>query len=446
MARDSFNSKFGAIMALAGSAVGLGNIWRFPHETGSNGGGAFLLVYLICIFCIGIPTMVAEFTIGRRGQRNPFGSFRTLAPKTRWYWYGGLSILAATLILSYYGTVSGWTLEYFMYAVGDSFHNQSSAEISNLFEKFVSHPYKPILWHIGFMVICSLIIIMGVKNGIERYTKMMMPVLLLIIIALGVRACTLDGAAAGIKYLFYPDFSKLSWKSVLAALGQSFFSLSIGMGALMTYASYINRDDSLLQISTRVVVADTVVSILAGLAILPAVFAFDVDPASGPNLVYITLPQVFDQMPLGYIWGIAFFILLTFASVTSAISLLEVCVAFLTEEKKMSRLKATILSSTVITILGIFCTLSFGPMRNVTLFGKTFFDLFDSISSNFILPFGGILICLFVGWKMKVRDVYFELSSRGKYELKSFRVLMLIIKYIAPIAIFIVLMSSLGMF
>lgn len=446
MARDKFNSKFGAIMALAGSAVGLGNIWKFPYEAGSNGGGAFLLVYIFFVLAIGIPVMLSEFVIGRRGQRNPFGSFKKMAPGTHWFLFGCLSIFAAALILSYYGTVSGWTLEYVWLAVTGSFQGCSTADISNLFNEFVSHPFKPLIWQVGFMILCAAIIMMGVKKGIERYTKIMMPALFFIVIAMGIRACTLDGAGEGLRFLFYPDFSKLTAHSILNALGQSFFSLSIGMGALMTYASYISKSENLSQISIRVAVADTMVAILAGIAILPAVFAFGVNPASGPNLVYITLPQVFQSMPLGYIWGLLFFILLSFAALTSAISLLEVCVAYMTEELKLKRVSATLISTSIITLLGMLCTLSFGPLNNAKVINHTFFEIFDMFSSNIVLPTGGILVCIFVGWKMKISDLYSELSSRGTYKMKLFKVFYIIVKYIAPVAILLILLSSIGLF
>jgi NSS family neurotransmitter:Na+ symporter len=296
------------------------------------------------------------------------------------------------------------------------------------------------------MVMCGVIIMSGVKNGIERCVKTMMPALFVLIILLDIRACTLDGASEGLKFLFLPDFSKITVNSVLNALGQSFFSLSLGMGALMTYASYISRDENLTGISLRVVVADTFVSVLAGIAILPAVFAFGVNPSAGPNLVYITLPQVFDAMPLGYVWGIVFFVLLTFAALTSAISLLEVCVAYLTEELKFKRLSATALSTGVIAALGVLCTLSFGPMRDVTIFGRTFFDAFDALSSNIVLPVGGIFICLFVGWKMKTLSVYSELSSGGRYPMGMFKIFMFIVKYVAPAAILMILLGSIGIF
>lgn len=442
--RDSFGSRFGAIAALAGSAVGLGNIWKFPYEAGSNGGGAFLLIYILFTLAIGFPVMLSEFAIGRRGQRNTFGTFKILAPGTKWYCFGILSILAAAFILSFYGTVSGWTLEYVWLAITDAFHGQSAGSIDETFLRFISHPYKAVFWQAGFMFLTGGIILAGVKKGIERYTKMMMPLLFLIVILLAVRACTLPGAAGGLKFLFYPDFGALTAESALAALGQAFFSLSLGMGVLLTYASYIRKSDDLRTISLQVITTDTLVAVLAGIAILPAVFAFGIDPQAGPGLVFLTLPKVFQSMPLGYLWAILFFILLTFAALTSAISLLEVVVAYLTEEKKMSRLKATIVSTLAITFLGIFCTLSFGPLKEVQIFGLSVFDSFDFITSNLLLPVGGILICIFAGWRLDKTILFNEITNEGNLRFRFFRLYVFLLKYIAPLCILLILLHALG--
>lgn len=442
--RDSFGSKFGAIAALAGSAVGLGNIWKFPYEAGSNGGGAFLLVYIFFAVGIGLPVMLAEFIIGRKSQQNAFGTFKLLAPGTKWYYFGLLSIIAAAFILSFYGTVSGWTLEYVWLAATNTFEGQSADEINNLFNNFITHPYRPVLWQLGFMFLSGAIVLAGVKKGIERYTKMMMPALLIIIIILGIRACTLDGASAGLKFLFYPNFSELTADGVLAALGQAFFSLSLGMGVLLTYASYVRKNENLTGISIQVITTDTLVAILAGVAILPAVFAFGIDPQSGPGLVFLTLPKVFQSMPLGALWSVLFFVLLTFAALTSSISLLEVVVAYLVEEKKQSRLKATLITTLGISTLGIFCTLSFGPLSGLKFFGFSIFDSFDFISSNILLPLGGILICIFAGWRMDKALVLSELSNEGLLKIHLFKTYIFILKYIAPACIFIILLNVLG--
>lgn len=442
--RDSFGSRFGAIAALAGSAVGLGNIWKFPYEAGNNGGGAFLLVYIFFTIAIGLPVMLSEFALGRKGGRNAFGTFKLLAPGTKWYYFGMLSILAAAFILSFYGTVSGWTLEYVWLALSNSFEGQSADAINNTFNDFISHPYKAVIWQLGFMFLTGTIILAGVKKGIERYTKMMMPILFVIVILLGIRACTLDGAAEGLKFLFYPDFSALTARSILSALGQAFFSLSIGMGVLLTYASYVRKSENLTHISIQVISTDTLVAVLSGIAILPAVFAFGIDPQSGPGLVFLTLPKVFQSMPLGHVWAILFFILLTFAALTSAISLLEVVVAYLVEEKKMSRLKATLLTTLGIGFLGVFCTLSFGPLKEFRIFGLSIFDTFDYISSNILLPLGGILICIFAGWRLDKAVLYSEISNENTIKLRFFKVYIFILKYIAPICIFLILLNVMG--
>ena len=442
--RDSFKSKFGAIAALAGSAVGLGNIWKFPYEAGTNGGGAFLLVYVFFTLAIGFPVMLSEFALGRRSQKNAFGTFKLLAPGTHWYLFGLLSIVAAAFILSFYGTISGWTLEYVWLAISDSFKGMDAMDISETFNNFISHPYKAVIWQVGFMFLSGAIVIAGVQKGIERYTKMMMPLLLLIIIALAIRSCTLDGASEGLEFLFYPKFSELTGDGILSALGQAFFSLSIGMGVLLTYASYIRKDDNLNSISLQVITTDTLVAILAGMAILPAVFSFHIDPQAGPGLVFLTLPKIFLSMPFGQLWSILFFVLLTFAALTSAISLLEVTVAYMVEEKKMSRLKATIITTLIITTLGIFCTLSFGPLRHIRLFGLSIFDTFDFISSNILLPLGGILLCIFAGWRLDKAILYSELSNQGKLRLHFFKIYIFILKYLAPVSILLILLNVLG--
>lgn len=444
--RDSFKSKFGAIAALAGSAVGLGNIWKFPHEAGSNGGGAFLLVYIFFTLAIGFPVMLSEFALGRRSQKNAFGTFKVLAAGTNWYMFGLLSIVAAAFILSFYGTVSGWTLEYVWLAISNSFKGMSAADITDTFNQFISHPYKAVLWQVGFMFISGAIVIAGVQKGIERYTKMMMPLLLLIVIILGIRACTLEGSGEGLKFLFYPKFSELTGGSILSALGQAFFSLSIGMGVLLTYASYIRKEDNLNHISLQVISTDTLVAVLAGVAILPAVFAFHIDPQAGPGLVFLTLPKVFLSMPFGQLWSVLFFLLLTFAALTSAISLLEVVVAYMVEEKKMSRIRATIITTLGITTLGVFSTLSFGPLKDIEFFGLSIFDSFDFISSNILLPAGGILLCIFAGWRLDHAVLYSELSNEGKIKLRFFRLYIVILKYLAPACIFLILLNVLGVF
>ena len=444
--RDSFGSKFGAIAALAGSAVGLGNIWKFPYEVGNNGGGAFLLVYIFFTVVIGLPVMLSEFALGRYSGRNAFGTFDRLEPQTAWRHFGVLVLLAATMILSFYGTVAGWTLEYVFKSFSFSFHANTNVNLNSMFSDFITNPYKPVFWQIVFMALTGFIVLAGVKKGIERYTKLMMPLLFVLIVILGIRACTLDGAMEGIKFLFLPKFSELTSQGVLSALGQAFFSLSIGMGVLLTYASYIKKDENLTSISLQVICADTLIAVLAGIAIFPAVFAFNIAPDSGPGLVFLTLPQVFHSMAFGQLLAILFFLLLTMAALTSSISLLEVIVAFFVEEKHISRRKATVISTVIVTIFGILCTLSFGPLKEVHIGNLSIFGIFDYISSNILLPVGGILISIYVGWRFDRHLLEAELTNNGELKLGLLKPLIFVLKYVAPLFILVILLHSLGLF
>ena len=443
--RDSFGSSIGVIAAAAGSAIGLGNIWRFPYLTGQNGGGAFLLIYLGFIIAIGFPVMLAELTIGRRGQKNAMGTFKKLAPGKPWYVIGLMGIVAAFMILAFYSTIAGWTLEYLVQAVSNGFSGKSSLELKDTFESFQAAPFRPVLWQLVFMFLTGYIVFSGVKKGIEKYSKILMPVLFLLIIIISIRSLTLPGAGAGLDFLFKPDFSKITWKVLLAALGQAAFSLSIGMGTLITYGSYINKDVNLPSTAIQVTAADTFIAILAGVMIFPAVFAFNIDPAEGTGLVFIVLPKIFGQMSGGYFFAILFFILLGIAALTSTVSMLEVVVAYFSEELNLPRKKASIISSLAISVVGIFATLSFGPLREVQIFDKSIFDWLDFLSISILLPLGAILIVLFVGWYLGKENVIDELSNEGKLKVKFFPVFMLIVKFIAPIAITMVFIYGLGM-
>lgn len=451
--RDSFGSSFGIIAATAGSAIGLGNIWRFPYITGENGGGAFLLVYLICVFGIGITVMLSEMIIGRKAQTNVFRAFKKLVPGSLWWMIGIMGVAAAFIILAFYGTVAGWTLQYLSSSVS---HNLFGNEYVSYFENFKNSELMPVVWHIIFMIFTALIVIAGVKKGIEKYTKLLMPLLFVMILVLCVRSVTLPGASKGLAFLFSPDFSKLTTGSILAALGQAFFSLSLGMGTIITYASYIKKEQKLTNIATTVTIADLVLAILAGVMIFPAVFAFNIEPGSGPGLVFITLPSIFEQIPGGNIFAIIFFLLLTIAALTSSISLLEVIVAFFTEELKIGRKLATISSSIAITIIGLFCTLSWSRFKHIginmssgTEMGdvKTMkiFDIMDFTASNILLPLGGLLIVIFVGWVLGRKQCIDELNQGEKKQRKISKVIFFIIKFIAPIAIAFVFLNSIGL-
>lgn len=442
--RDNFGTKLGVLAAAAGSAIGLGNIWRFPYEAGENGGGAFLFVYLAFILAIGVPVMLSEFILGRRAQRNPVGTFKKLAPGKPWYFIGIMGVAAAFIIFAFYGVVAGWTLEYIVQAVKNGFAGKSSTEITDMFNNFTQNPFKPIIYQVIFLSMTAWIIIAGVKNGIEKYAKILMPVLLIIIVILCIRAVTLPGASKGLSFLFKPDFSQINGDTILNALGQAFFSLSLGMGTMITYGSYINKKNNLANTAIQVSFIDTMIAILAGIAIFPAVFAFGIEPDAGEGLIFITLPNIFLKMTGGYFFSILFFVLIAVAALTSTISVLEVLVAYFSEELKISRKKATIYSSIGILILGILCSLSRGVLEDFTILGLNFFDLLEYIAANLLLPLGGLLIVIFVGWQLKRKDLFAEFSNEGALRAKFFPIYLFIVKFIAPIAIAIVFLNVIG--
>lgn len=444
--RDSFSSRIGVIAAAAGSAIGLGNIWRFPYVAGENGGGAFLLIYIGFIALIGVPVMLSEFVIGRSTQSNPVGAFKKLAPRSFWPFTGFLGITAAFFILAFYTTVSGWTLEYLFLAIKDGFAGKDATALSSEFEFFRTNGLRPLMWQNIFMVFTAYIVFKGIKNGIEKYTKILMPLLLVIIIVLGVRSVTLPGASEGLLFLFKPDFSKITGKVILEALGQSFFSLSIGMGTLITYGSYISKKENLGQTALCVSAADTMIAILAGIAIFPAVFAFGIAPEAGAGLVFITLPMIFDQMTGGYFFALIFFLLLAIAALTSTISVLEVVVAYIAEELKLGRKKATVVAASSIALLGVACTMSQGPWSALSLGSKNLFDLLEMVSANVLLPIGGLLIVVFVGWFMPKGSVFDELSNSGKLRARFKYIYLFIVRFLAPIAIAFVFLHGLGIF
>jgi len=446
--RDSFTGKFGILAAAIGSAVGLGNIWRFPYVTGENGGGAFLMIYLFFVLVIGVPVLLAELSIGRRAQRNALGSFRKLAPGKPWYLVGLMGIVAAFTILAFYSTIAGWCIEYLIQALGNNFNGKSAGELAATFETFHTSTFRPILWQLIFMFATAYIIFSGVKDGIEKYGKILMPLLFVLIIIMAVWSVTLKGAGEGLKFFFNPDFSKLKWSSVLVALGQAAFSLSIGMGTLITYGSYVKKETNMPVTAIQIALSDTFFAVLAGVMIFPAVFAYNIDPAAGPGLTFVVLPNIFAQMPGGYIFGILFFLLLTIAALTSTVSVLEVPVAYFVEEMKMSRPKATILASVSISVLGVFATLSFGVLKNAIFLGKTIFDWLDYLSANVLLPLGAIFIVIFVGWYLGSKVFKDEISNGGLLDVKIHGILMFILKFLAPIGIAMVFIYGIfgGMF
>jgi len=438
-----FSSNLGAILAATGGAIGLGNIWRFPYTVGENGGGAFIIMYIIFVFLLGVPVMMSEIIIGRRSQQNVVGAFKVLAPKHKgWISMGVLSLVAALVIYSFYSVVAGWTLNYIVLSSSGQLIGKMPAEISQIFADFTHGSFWPLFYQFVFLCLTAGIIILGVQKGIEKYTKILMPILLVLMILMCIRSLTLDGARQGIDFLFKPDFSKITGNSILEALGQALFSLSIGMGALITYGSYIQKQDNLFTTSLWIASADTFIAILSGVAIFPAVFAFGLSPAAGPSLVYEVLPNVFNSMPGGTIFAVGFFVLLTIAALTSTISLLEVPVLWAVEELHWNRRKAAILISLVVFAIGAFCALSFGPLSHVTIFGLTIFELCDKLTATYMMPIGALLFTLFIGWYLPKADVYDELSNSGQLKARYFKVYYFIVRYIAPLALLNILIAG----
>ena len=443
--RDSFGSRFGALVAMAGSAVGLGNLWRFPYLVGTNGGAAFIIIYLAFVFLLALPIMYSEFIIGRRSQANVFGAYKVLAPGTKWCASGFVYVLGSLFIISFYCVVGGWTIDYLWKAITFKFTTTDTAVLDGMFAQTVTSSTEPLIFMLIFLFATALIVMAGIKDGIERYTKVMMPMLFVIVVLVAVRSVTLPGASAGLDFLFKPDFSKVTANTFLDALGQAFFSLSIGCGTIMTYGSYVSKKENIIGLSAETAITDTTFAVIAGLAIMPAVFAFGISPAEGPGLVFVTLPYIFAQLPFGAFLAILFFFMLFIAAITSSISQLEVIVSYLKEEFNMSRKLAILLSLTVIVVFGVLCSLSQGTLADVKIFGLNFFDFFDKTSANILLPLGGFLAVIFVGWKMKKPEVVDELTSGGSHKIKGYflNFVYYSIKYLAPVVVAIVLISGL---
>ena len=448
MEQENFGSKIGAILAAAGSAVGLGNIWRFPTETGNNGGAAFLLIYIGFMLFLGVPIMVSEFVIGRHSQTSVTQSFFKMSGgKKGWKLMGLIPVIAGFLVLSYYAVVAGWTLYYAFLAGIDGFAGKTPDEIGTAFQSFCADPVNPLIWMAIILVINGLIVALGVQKGIERGAKIMMPLLFIFIIILVACSFTLPGAEAGLQFLFHPDFSKVTGQTLLNAMGQAFFSLSVGLCCLCTYATYFKKDVNLMQDGLQVATIDTLVAICAGLIIFPAVFSITgLAPSQGPSLVFVTLPNVFQQAfgssIVAYIFSLCFYLLLVMAALTSSISMLEMIVAYFYQERHISRPVASIGATIVCLILGTFCSLSFGIWKDDTLFGMGFFDLFDFIVAKLIMPIGGMLICVFLGWIVDEEVLRAEITNMGTLRAPYYPVFRFIIRYLAPICILLIFISQ----
>lgn len=464
--RANFGSRLGAILAAAGSAVGLGNIWRFPCTTGENGGAAFILVYIFFIAVVAVPVLIAELATGRASRANAYDTYTRLAKgelhigdadkerinrpsRFMWTWQliGALSVLAGFAVFSYYSVVAGWTLEYTINAACNGLNGSSAEQFAQDFVEFSSDPVRPAVWLCLFVIITTGIVIMGVQKGIERGSKIMMPMLLVILVVLGCCSLTLPNAIEGIKFLFMPDFSKITANVALDAMGQAFFTLSIGIGCLMTYASYFSAKVNLVKDSFNVAIIDTCVAILAGIIIFPAAMSVGVNPDAGPSLVFITLPNVFQQafgsIPwLCYIVTLMFYILLTMAALTSSISMLEITTAFVSEKFSIKRWKAAIILGVITIIAGFACSMSFGDWSDVKIFGLGFFDLFDFFVAKLVMPIGGLFLCLLMR-KLGKKNVKAMLSNNGTIELGWFiEVLYFLYKWVIPILITIIFINE----
>ncbi len=436
--RDSFGSRFGAFVAMAGSAVGLGNLWRFPYLVGENGGAAFIIVYILLSFLICLPIFVSEFVIGRRSQKNAYSAFNNLSDGSPWRFVGLFSVLIPLVVVSYYSVIGGWSVEYIFKALTFSFSSEGTqAEMNTMFADFVSNPWLQIICGTVFLLATVVIVAFGIKGGIEKFSKVMMPLLFVMVISIAIYVVTLPGASAGLDYLFKPDFSKITPQACAYALGQAFFSLSIGMGCIITYGSYVEKKENIMAQSISTAVFDLAFALCAGIAIMPAVFAFGLDPQSGPGLVFETLPNVFSQMPAGGIIAILFFIALFVAAITSSISMVEVGVAYLVEEKGFSRKVSCATLFAITWVVGAICSLSFGPLSDIKIFDRTIFDFFDNLSSNVLMTLGALLTVLFVGWRLKKTDVYNEFTNGGSISknVRIFGIFWFLIRYICPVAI-----------
>ncbi len=448
--RANFGSKLGVILATAGSAVGLGNIWRFPYMAGQNGGAVFILIYIFCVLLLGIPCMISEFIIGRHGQANTARSFRKLSGGTPWMLIGYMGVLTGFLISSYYAVVSGWCLEYVWASLIGKLQGDPDY-IKTYFETFSQDPIKPVFWTFLILLATYLIIENGVRDGIERASKLMMPTLFILLLVIVVASCMLPGGEKGIEFLFKPDMSKFTGDVFLAALGQSFYSMSIAMGCICTYASYFSKETNLAKSATQIGVIDFVVALLAGLVIFPAAFSVGVNPDSGPSLIFITLPNVFQQAfgdlaILGYIISILFYALLSMAALTSLMSLHEVSTAFLEEELGTTRKRAAMMVTIACIALGTICSLSLGPWSHHQLFRMTVFDLFDFVTGQLFLPIVGFLTCIFIGWFVPHKIVKDEFTNNGTLRGGSmFYFYIFLVKYVCPVCILFIFLHQLGL-
>ena len=440
-----WSSRWVFILAATGSAVGLGNIWKFPYITGENGGGAFVILYLLCIAIIGIPIMMAEILLGRRGRQSPINAMATLAKEARhsphWKYLGWSGVLAGFLILSYYSVIAGWALSYVFRSAGGSFDGASADEVGAIFDGLLASPESLLAWHTIFMVMTMIVVARGVRHGLEKAIRFLMPTLFVLLLILIGYALNTGAFLQGLAFLFNPDFSKLSQDSILIAMGHAFFTLSLGMGAIMIYGSYVPRKASITSTTFYIAGADTMVALVAGMAIFPIVFANGLEPGAGPGLIFVTLPIAFGQMPGGLFFGTLFFVLIVFAAWSSAISLIEPAVTWLVENKNMKRSTASIGAGIVTWFVGVGTVLSFNLWSGYKLFDKTFFDLLDYLTANIMLPLGGLMIAVFAGWVMSKQSTQEELHMDDRFGYRLWRIL---VRYVTPFGVTVVFFNAIG--
>lgn len=447
MKRENFGSRLGILAAAAGSAIGLGNIWKFPYVTGRNGGAAFILVYLLCIAIVGVPILMSEFAIGRSNNTNAVDSFKKIAPKSKWHWTGYLAVSTSFIILSFYAIIAGWVFSYILKALTGGLKLNDGESFGDIFTSLIANPIEPTLATLLVLVVTGVIVFFGVKDGIEKFSKISMPILIGLIILLIIRSVTLPGAEEGLEFLFKPDFSKLTVHGVLEALGHSFYTLSLGMGIILTYGSYISKKENIVTLSYQVAVADTIIALMAGIVIFPAVFAYGLEPTAGPGLLFITIPAVFSAMPFGQVFEILFFVLIGIAAITSTVSLMETVVSFVGDQFKLERKKAIICIVLGLFLLSIPSILSFGPLENVKIINEFgIFDTLDYITNSIFLPVGGILICLFVAWVWGIKNAEEEITNKGEFKFSTRKIYEISIKILAPGCILIIFLYGLGVF
>ncbi|MDO4511582.1 MAG: sodium-dependent transporter [Bacteroidales bacterium] len=442
--RASFGSRVGAIAATVGSAVGLGNIWRFPYEAGENGGGAFIIVYIGCVLLLGIPVMLSEFIIGRGTHLNMRGALKKLSPNSKIHNVAFICVLGAIITLGFYSVVCGWVLEYLYQAAVGNLCDRSAAEYSQIFTDFISNPYRNVLLTVAFLAINFFVMLGGVRKGVERTSSVMMPLLFLMLLVFAVNSLLLPNAGKGLEFLFSVDFSQLTWRGVVDAFGQAFMSLTLGIAGLITFSSYFKDEAPLVRDACTIATLDTLVAILAGVVIFPAVFSFGMQPEAGPKLVFEVLPNIFQQMPGGYVWGVMFFVLLFFAALTSTISLSEIPITFISEEFHLTRKKATFIVAALTLVIAVVSALSFNVLSDTMVSGMNLFDFFNYLSSNFFMLMGGLFTAIYVGWFLDRKVITAQLTSGGRYRTRVQWAVIFCLRYIAPVAVVIIFLYYLG--